>query len=121
VLIPNYLFAYGTLRPGIAPPQIAETAVKLRPVGEGFIYGELIQLNGYPGAVPDPESKNRISGTILELPEDESILRQLDEYEGYNPDALDESEFIRVRIAVEMHDGGTLECWIYLYNRPPHV
>ena len=119
--MPNYLFAYGTLQPGLAPAKIAETAARLRPVGEGFICGELVQLDGYPGAVPDPDSKNRIIGIVLELPDEESVLRQLDEYEGYDPDALDESEFIRVRIAVEMHDGGTLECWIYLYNRPPHV
>ncbi len=119
--LPDYLFAYGTLQPGFAPPEIAEAAAKLRLVGQGFVYGELLQLSGYPGAVPDPDAKNRIPGTILELPGDESILRQLDEYEGYDPEAPDASEFVRVRIDVELNGGGTLKCWMYRYNRPPHA
>ena len=115
--LPNYLFAYGTLQPGFAPPEIAETAAKLRPVGKGFVYGELIHLNGYPGAVPDPRSKNRIAGTVLELPDDENVLRQLDEYEGYNPEAPLTSEFVRVKQIVQLSGGGTLQCWMYRYNR----
>lgn len=119
--MPDHLFAYGTLQPGLAPEEIAETAAKLWPVGQGFVYGELIQLNGYPGVVPDLGSKNRIAGTILELPSDENVLRQLDAYEGYDPQAPEASEFIRVRIVVELAGGGTLECWMYRYNRPPHA
>lgn len=119
--MPDYLFAYGTLQPGLAPAKIAETAAKLRPVSEGFICGELIQLDGYPGAVPNPDSKNRITGGVLELPDDESILRQLDEYEGYDSETPQTSEFVRVKQMVQLSDGGALECWIYRYNPPLHV
>ncbi len=115
--LPNYLFAYGTLQPGFAPQDIAETAAKLRPVSQGFVYGEVFELNGYPGAVPDSASKNRIAGTVLELPEDESVLRQLDAYEGYDPAVPETSEFVRVRITVALSGGGAIECWIYRYNR----
>jgi gamma-glutamylcyclotransferase (GGCT)/AIG2-like uncharacterized protein YtfP len=114
----DYLFAYGTLQPGLAPSQIAGAAAKLRPVGLGFVYGELYELDGYPGAVPDVHSKSKITGTILELPGDENVLRQLDEYEGYDPEAPESSEFVRVRQTVELVGGGTLECWIYRYNQP---
>jgi len=115
----DYLFACGTLQPGFAPDGAAEAAAKLRDVGQGFVYGELYELEGYPGVAPDPESKNRISGTVLELPEDESVLSQLDEYEGYDSRDPEASEFVRVRQAVELSGGGTLECWIYRYNREP--
>lgn len=118
--MPSYLFAYGTLQPGLAPAKIAKAAAKLRPIGEGFIYGQLIQLNGYPGAVPDPASKTRIVGTILELPTDESVLSHLDEYEGYDPEAPQTSEFVRVKQIVHLDDGGTIECWMYRYNPPPN-
>lgn len=117
----DHLFVYGTLQPGFAPPNIAEAVAKLLPVGRGFIYGELIELNGYPGAVPDPKSKDRIPGAVLELPGDTGILRQLDEYEGYDPEAPETSEFVRVRQSVELSGGGTLECWMYRYNRAPRA
>jgi len=115
----DYLFAYGTLQPGLAPAEIAKTAAKLRPVSRGFVYGEFYELNGYPGVVPDANSKNRTSGTVLELPDEDGILRQLDEYEGYDPEAPQTSEFVRVRQTVELSGGGTLECWMYRYNREP--
>jgi gamma-glutamylcyclotransferase (GGCT)/AIG2-like uncharacterized protein YtfP len=117
--MPNYLFAYGTLQPGSAPPEIADAAAKLQSAGKGFIYGELYELDGYPGAVPNSQSQNKIRGTILELPSDPGFLSQLDDYEGYDPEDLDASEFVRVRQTVELAGGGTLECWIYRYNRQP--
>ncbi len=67
------LFAYGSLRPGRAPAEIAGVAAKLRAVGEGFVRGALYDLGGYPGAVPDAKAKGWIAGTVMELPEDESV------------------------------------------------
>jgi gamma-glutamylcyclotransferase (GGCT)/AIG2-like uncharacterized protein YtfP len=113
----DYLFAYGTLQPGFAPDEVAAIAAKLRPVSQGFVYGELYELDGYPGVAPDPQSKNRIRGTVLELPEDAGLLSRLDEYEGYDPEHPETSEFVRVRQVVELSGGGTQECWIYRYNR----
>ncbi|MGO8759548.1 MAG: gamma-glutamylcyclotransferase [Terracidiphilus sp.] len=115
----QYLLAYGTLQPGLAPAKIAPLAAKLRPVGEGFIRGTLYDLGRYAGAVPDPASTSRIAGTVMELPEDESFLHQLDGYEGFDPSTPETSEYIRERQTVELSEGGTLECWIYSYNRQP--
>jgi gamma-glutamylcyclotransferase (GGCT)/AIG2-like uncharacterized protein YtfP len=113
------LFAYGTLRPGCAPAKIAPLAAKLRAVGEGFVSGMLYDLGGYPGAVPDASAMGRIAGTVMKMPEDESVLLELDVYEGFDPQAPETSEFVRVRQAVEMSDGRTMDCWIYRYNREP--
>ena len=115
----NYLFAYGSLQPGCAPAEIADVAAKLRPIGAGFVHGALYDLGRYPGAVPDASAKGRISGTVLQLPEDASVLRQLDEYEGFDPQAPEHSEFVRMRLPVEMATGGTMDCWVYRYNRHP--
>lgn len=115
----DYLFAYGTLQPGFAPEEVLATAAKLRPVSRGFVYGELYELDGYPGAVPNPKSKNRIGGTVLELPDDARLLSQIDEYEGFDPQAPEASEFLRVRQVVELSGGGAMECWFYRYNRKP--
>jgi len=115
----DHLFAYGSLQPGCAPRPIASTAAKLRPVGAGFVRGRLYDLGSYPGAVPDPNAKGRIAGTVLQLPEDASVLRELDEYEGFDPQAPERSEFVRERVLVEMAAGGAMECWIYRYSRRP--
>jgi len=113
----QYLFAYGTLQPGLAPTKIARVAAKLRPVGEGFVRGVLYDLGGYPGAVADPDADGRIAGTVMELPEDEGVLAQLDRYEGFDPQAPETSEYIREKQTVELKAGGTVGCWFYRYNR----
>jgi gamma-glutamylcyclotransferase (GGCT)/AIG2-like uncharacterized protein YtfP len=115
----EYLFAYGTLQPGCAPAQIAHLAAKLRPVGEGFVQGVLYDLGGYPGAVPDANSPNKITGTVMELPADASVLRKLDAYEGFDPQAPEASEYIRELRMVQMAAGGTVECWFYRYIWKP--
>ena len=115
----NCLFVYGTLQPGCAPAGIAHVAAKLRVVGEGSVRAVLYDLGGYPGAVPEASATRRIVGTVLELPEDANVLRALDAYEGFDPEAPEASEFIRVRQAVEMSEGGAIECWFYRYNCRP--
>jgi len=117
----QYLFAYGTLQPGLAPTKIARAAAKLRPVGEGIVRGVLYDLGGYPGAVSDPGAKGGILGTVMELPEDESVLARLDRYEGFDRKAPETSEYIRERQVVELKAGGTVECWFYRYNRKPRA
>ncbi len=113
----DYLFTYGTLHPGLAPSEIASAVQKLRPVGTGYVYGVLYDLGDYPGAVLDPASNQKISGTVFRLSEDEGILRQLDEYEGFDPDSPEQSLFLRTLHSVTLDGGETLPCWIYIYNR----
>jgi len=112
----DYLFAYGTLQPGLAPMKIAPLAARLRAVGAGFVRGVLYDLGSYAGAVPDPNAEGRIAGTVMELPDDESYLHQLDFYEGFDPKAPETSEYIRERHMVGLSRGGVQECWIYRYN-----
>ena len=56
---------------------------------------------------------------MLELAEDANVLRALDAYEGFDPQAPEASEFVRVRESVEMSEGGAVECWFYRYNWRP--
>lgn len=114
--MPDYLFAYGTLQPGCAPASVAALAAKLRPVSAGFVRGVLYDLGRYPGVVPDARAMSRIAGTVMELPEEKTILQQLDDYEGFDPQSSDRSEFVREQQTVELSDGGKLECWLYRYN-----
>jgi gamma-glutamylcyclotransferase (GGCT)/AIG2-like uncharacterized protein YtfP len=112
----EYLFAYGTLQPGLAPKSMAQATAKLRVVGPGFLHGVLYDLGRYPGAIADAAATGRISGTVMELPDDGDVLRELDEYEGFDSRSPETSEFVRERQQVELASGGTLICWFYRYN-----
>jgi gamma-glutamylcyclotransferase (GGCT)/AIG2-like uncharacterized protein YtfP len=115
----DYLFTYGTLYPGRAPQEVAAAVEKLQAVGEGFVHGVLYDLGDYPGAALDPSSQRRIAGTVFQLPEDADVFRQLDAYEGFNPDAPGTSLFLRTLCSVTLATSGVLTCWIYVYNGTP--
>ena len=110
------LFAYGTLQPGCAPPQMAGVVARMRAAGEGFVRGRLYDLGGYPGAVPDESAEGKILGTVMELPDDAEILRRLDAYEECDALAPDASEYVRELREVELASGGRRTCWFYRYN-----
>jgi gamma-glutamylcyclotransferase (GGCT)/AIG2-like uncharacterized protein YtfP len=112
--MPQYLFVYGTLRKGFEPPSIAETAEKLKFVSEGFVYGNLYDLGPYTTVILGGEGK--VFGQILELPEDWETLQKLDEYEGFEPNNIENSLFVRKLTAARIPDG-KIECWVYEYNR----
>ncbi len=105
----QYLFVYGSLRKGHEPPEIAETAGKLKLVGEGFVYGNLYDLGEYTAIALGGFDK--IFGQILELPGDE-VLQKLDEYEGFYPNDLEKSLFRRTKTTAYLGDE-KLETWIY--------
>lgn len=108
----QYLFAYGTLRKGSAPPEIAEIAEKLKFVGEGFVYGSLLDLGKYKSIAAGEE---KVFGHLFELPDDEGVLRKLDEYEGYLPENPATSLFLRKQTTVFLY-GAEIISWIYEYN-----
>lgn len=113
----DYIFLYGTLLPELATDEIAGIISRLRPIGYARVQGSLYDLGEYPGAVIDSSSENAIRGEVFELPEDESLIKALDEYEGYDPEDSNNSLFVRLKIAVEMDDGRRLDSWVYVYNQ----
>jgi gamma-glutamylcyclotransferase (GGCT)/AIG2-like uncharacterized protein YtfP len=114
-----YLFAYGTLQPGLAPADVAPLVEKLKPIGEGAVRGLLYDLGGHPGAIIDPSTDQKIKGLVLELPKDEDLLPALDAYEEFDPATPERSPFLRILRPVELASGGTLDCWVYIWNGNP--
>ena len=112
----QFLFVYGTLRPGHAPAEVAAAAAQLRLVGEGSVAGELYDLGHYPGAILNNNSGPRISGLLFELPEDEAVLRAIDDYEEFIPELPAASQFLRVQCEAECAGAG-VTCWIYTFAR----
>ena len=115
----EFLFAYGTLQPGFAPDEVADVVRDLVSVGTGSVPGTLYNLGSFPGAVLEPNSSRRISGTVYRLPAGTPILFRLDEYEEYFPESPETSQFIRKVCSVQLRDGRKLDCWVYEYNGHP--
>ena len=113
----QYLFVYGTLRPGHAPASVAAYVDGCACVGGGCTTGRLYDLRNFPGAIVDTAGEGKIYGQVLELP-DEKTLRRLDAYEGYDPLDPAKSLFVRTECDVRLDDEGrTVRAWVYVYNR----
>src|SRR5216684_9386847 len=115
----EYLFLYGTLKPNEAASDVAETVRTLRRVGSATVPGRLYDFGDYPGAVIDQSAKTSIKGELFELPNDDSALKALDDYEEFNRTDRKNSLFIRTRTVATLHGGRQLNAWVYVYNRNP--
>ena len=115
----EYLFLYGTLKPNEAASDVAETVRTLRRVGSATVPGRLYDFGDYPGAVIDRSATTSIKGELFELPNDDSALKALDDYEEFNRTDRKNSLFVRTRTVAKLHDGRRLNAWIYVYNRDP--
>lgn len=115
--MPQYLFSYGTLQPSLAPREIASVVSALRRVGKGTVRGVLFDLGQYPGIVQQ-KAGGAVKGTVFELPDDPTVLKKLDEYEGFDPCRPGESLFIRKPGFVQLANGQRKKCWLYIYNKP---
>jgi gamma-glutamylcyclotransferase (GGCT)/AIG2-like uncharacterized protein YtfP len=114
--MPEYLFVYGTLRPGMAPRRFAQLMEKVGHLGKGSTPGRLYDLEGYPGAVIDLDCETKIRGEVFQLPDDGATLAAMDAYEGFDARYPESSLFVRRKCKVTLKDGPELVCWIYVYN-----
>ena len=114
----EYLFSYGTLQPELAPAEIASVIRQFRPIGRASIAGILYDLGDYPGAVLG-ETNLRVWGQVFELPKDPGVLRQLDEYEEFDPAEIESSQFVRTECDGTLESGTMIKVWVYMYNREP--
>lgn len=93
----NKLFVYGTLRDGKSPT--------------AYIKGRLYLISWFPGVVPGDD---KIRGEVHEVTDQQ--LLDFDRYEGIVGDPKRDL-YRRERITAELKDGGTVECWVYLFNQ----
>lgn len=114
---PKYLFVCGTLRPGLAPDEVAGLMGRMLRIGAASVPGRLYDLGDYPGAVLDPNCDAKIIGEVFQLPDDGAVIAALDAYEGIDPQDTGDSMFLRREAEITLEGGAKLQCWIYVYNR----
>jgi gamma-glutamylcyclotransferase (GGCT)/AIG2-like uncharacterized protein YtfP len=117
--VSGHLFVYGTLLPDLAPESVRELVGRLRPRGPASVPGRLCDLGPFPGAILSDEAATGVQGQVFELPDDPGLLAALDAYEGFDPRRPEASLFVRVGRTVTLADGGTVSCWVYVYNDNP--
>jgi gamma-glutamylcyclotransferase (GGCT)/AIG2-like uncharacterized protein YtfP len=113
---PTHIFVYGTLRPGLAPPVIADVVKRLRVVGPATVCGRLFDFGAYPGCALSDREDCLVHGVLLELP-NQAIFEQLDEYECYAAHDAAGSLFLRTTCQATLDCAERVETWIYVYNR----
>jgi gamma-glutamylcyclotransferase (GGCT)/AIG2-like uncharacterized protein YtfP len=105
------LFVYGTLRNTYDNPMAQLLRQNSQLVGHGYVPGRLFDLGWYPGATYEPDSTYRVWGDVFAIT-DETILSQLDSYEGIenHPD----DEYARRDVPVQMGNR-QVRCQMYVY------
>jgi gamma-glutamylcyclotransferase (GGCT)/AIG2-like uncharacterized protein YtfP len=100
---PDLLFAYGTLMCGLPLHHLIEGRAEF--VAAGSIAGRLVDLGGYPGALPG--GPGTIRGEVYRL-RSAGLLTALDSAEG--------PEFPRSLTPVRLDDGHEVRAWTYWFS-----
>jgi gamma-glutamylcyclotransferase (GGCT)/AIG2-like uncharacterized protein YtfP len=114
--VADLVFFYGTLMTGFDRRRRAGIDSHLTYIGRGAIRAALFDLGLYPAAVPAPESLVR--GEVYAMTEMATVLRALDEIEGYSADDPDRSLYVRAEAEVRLPDDTQATAWVYFYNAP---
>jgi gamma-glutamylcyclotransferase (GGCT)/AIG2-like uncharacterized protein YtfP len=108
------LFVYGTLRNTYDNPMAQLLRKNATLLGHGYVPGRLFNLGWYPGATYEPDSPYRVWGDVFTLT-NETILEQLDDYEGIENQADD--EYARLDVPVQMAET-QVRCQMYVFLKP---
>ncbi len=113
----DLIFVYGTLLSGTGSRMSRWLASQADFVDQGQFQGRLFRIGNYPGVVSSKRPVDRVRGEIYRVRNPAHSLAQLDAYENYDPARPSQSEYLRVLRPVRLRRGGTLDCWVYVYNR----
>jgi gamma-glutamylcyclotransferase (GGCT)/AIG2-like uncharacterized protein YtfP len=114
--VPALVFFYGTLMTPFNRPGRRRIDDQLIYTGRGTIAGALFDLGIYPAAVPAADGL--VWGEVYEMIEPSSVLRVLDEIEGFRSSEPESSLYTRLEVPVTLEDGEVVGAWAYFYNAP---
>jgi gamma-glutamylcyclotransferase (GGCT)/AIG2-like uncharacterized protein YtfP len=115
-MIADFLFVYGTLRPGHAGPMARRLRAEARHVGPAWAEGVLHRLGDYPGFTPGTDGM--VLGDLFALMDANATLAWLDDYEECAAHSPQPHEYRRLSMMVKTPDG-PVAAWIYAYARDP--
>lgn len=110
------VFVYGTLMSGFDRQRRAGIDARMRFVSRGWMTAALYDLGLFPAAIPAGEG--RVCGELYEIDDDPSVVRTLDQLEGFRPDSPEASLYVRAEAGITTEDGDQVPAWVYFYNAP---
>ncbi|MEA2893784.1 MAG: hypothetical protein QOI05_4577 [Bradyrhizobium sp.] len=116
-MIPDRLFAYGTLMRGFDHPMAKLLSRSAEFIGPARCQGRLYLVKHYPGLVLSDDPSDVVFGELFRLRTPQSSLATFDDYEGCGPDAAS-PQYLRQLLPVTLDDGTVSEALTYVYNRP---
>ena len=115
-MTPHYFFAYGTLRLNNQHKMAAKLSAASKLLSLGYITeAKLYKIDWFPALKNEGTEDDIVIGDIYLL-EDEQLLLELDEYEGFGIGAPP-YEFKREKVKA-YSDQEVFDCWVYWYNIP---
>jgi gamma-glutamylcyclotransferase (GGCT)/AIG2-like uncharacterized protein YtfP len=138
-VVTDRIFFYGTLMSSFRSEARQRVEPALEHIGPGFIRAVLYDLGPYPAAIPSPPDASehpartthrsgqashghggadKVCGELHRMLDPRSVLRELDDFEGYDASRPDSNLFVRAQTTVEIVGGGSVNAWVYFYRRP---
>ncbi|XOV94664.1 MAG: gamma-glutamylcyclotransferase [Bacteroidota bacterium] len=116
----NYLFVYGYLmRKNRIINELGVPDMPVEYLGDGFIYGELYQVAGFPGLVYKLNKRSRAFGEIYLIKEQKRFFKEMDAYELSYPNYQEADAVYHRRVRpAHLMSGQVLPCWVYEYTQP---
>ncbi|MDG2990491.1 gamma-glutamylcyclotransferase [Candidatus Synechococcus calcipolaris G9] len=109
----THLFVYGTLTQGLG---LSDRLANATFLGHGLTQGRLYDLGSFPGFKAADHAQEVVYGELYQV--DAETLRTLDGIEGYDPNQIDDSMYIREMIpVVSFQDGRTVHAQVYVYQK----
>ncbi len=116
------IFVYGTLKP-VFDNEMSRFLVKnARWLDSGELTGSLYlierEIDGHQWSYPAfvETGGGKVFGEIFQCMDIVSVLKVLDEYEGYGPPNKPPFEYNREWRLIKTNDGVEHNAWVYIYN-----
>lgn len=111
------LFVYGSLRSGAVHPMAKMLSRYAEKIGDGYFYGLLKDMGAYPGALYDQAMETKVWGEVFQWTEEAApwLWSELDQYEGFDAQQCQDSEFIRIKAKVRLEDEELISD-LYIYQ-----
>jgi gamma-glutamylcyclotransferase (GGCT)/AIG2-like uncharacterized protein YtfP len=110
----NRLFVYGSLLSAFSNQESIRLKGENIYLGPAYIKGFLFEIDGYPGAIPDPVAGYKITGELYRISDLEKTFNWLDRYEEadlqYNPNP----EYQRILVSVYYRER-IIRGWMYQF------
>lgn len=113
----RHLFVYGTLMKkytGYKPFNLEKYG---KYICEGFIHGRLYEIDHYPGMILTNDPNEKVYGEFFLLNDFKASIHELDEYEDFFPDDLENSLYVRQIEDINVKGREFKKAWVFIFNK----